>query len=421
MGNIPWVPVPGVPAAIRDRLGVRRGHDEIIYLVSPAGWPNYGDELIARGWLRHLARTRPRARVVLDCHSPGQAGLLLRDIHPRAVFVDTLWQLTQYASNRTRTDGPDPDTPWVWVADAATRFGPAPRLAEGVDVFRRASSVHLLGGGYVNAVWPHHVSLVAAIAELARTAGVAAYASGQGLLPRAPEPAWSVLEKAVAEFDVFDVRDVASADALAPTPALRQTGDDAWLTIDDADTLQKPESMTPDGGVTLCIQGDLTDDFAWHGHRGAPALAEFVHATLDAWDVPGDAVTVVEGIPGRDRDIVVRLGDRLHGARTVPFLDVWHRGMPAGLGNTWISTRFHPHLVAAAAGDSGVAVIPRPDYYAAKHGSLTAAGSRWTVVADPEVIPDRPIAGGFAQDARARRVSEKHALAERLYPRRRGF
>lgn len=419
MGNIPWVPVPGMPAAIRDRVRARRGYEEIIYLISPAGWPNYGDELIARSWLRHLARTRPRALVVLDCHSPGQAGLLLRDIHPRAVFVDTLWQLTRYASNRTRTDGPDPDAPWDWVADAATRFGPAPRLAEGVDVFRRASSVHLLGGGYLNAVWPHHISLVAAVAELVRSTGVPAYATGQGLLPLAGEPARSVLLKAVEEFSVFDVRDAASLEALAGTPAVRGTGDDAWLGLDGRDAFHMPMNPAAGGGVTLCVQGDLTEDFTMRGRSGTAALAEFVCATLDAWEVPGDAVTVVEGIPGRDRDVPVRLGDRLTGARTIPFLDLWRRGLPVGAGDTWISTRFHPHLVAAAAGDSGVAVIPRRDYYATKHESLAASGSRWTVVDDPEVIPDRPTTGGFDPDARARLVADKRALADRLYPRRR--
>ncbi|MEE4024634.1 polysaccharide pyruvyl transferase family protein [Gordonia sp. PKS22-38] len=420
------MPVPGVPTALRDRFRNRRGDDEIIYLISPAGFPNYGDELIARAWLRELARRRPRAMVVLDCHSPGQAGLLLRDLHPRAVFVDTLWQLTHYASDRERTDGPDPDTPWIWVADAATRLGPAPRLAEGVDVFRRATSVHILGGGYLNAVWPQHVSLVAAVAELTRATGVPVYATGQGLLPQLGEPAWSVLRKGIEDFAVFDCRDAASADALAGAGSTRHTGDDAWLGLDDPDVVrtpdleQKPGSSNPGGagaGVTLCVQGDLADEFSARGRTGLDALTEFVRATLDAWEVPGEAVTVIEGIPGRDREVPLRLGERLKGARTIPFLGVWRRGLPVGFGDTWISTRFHPHLVAAAAGDSGVAVIPRPDYYATKHGSLTAGGSRWTVVDDPEVIPEPPSAGGFDGAARRRAVSTKRALADELYPR----
>lgn len=397
------------------------GDDEVIYLIAPSGHPNYGDELIARAWLQHLARVRPDATVILDSHTAGQAGLLLHGIHPKVVFVDTLWQLTHYAADTTRTDGPDPTQPWTWVAQAATELGLAPRLAEGVDAFRNASSVHLLGGGYINQVWPHHVSLVVAAAELARTTGATAFASGQGLIPRVEGPAWSVLRDASAEFTVFDVRDEASSVALSGVGSRRHTGDDAWLALDrpsGAGGLREPDPMAT-GGVTLCLQSDLTDDFTAHGMTGPDALARVVGSVLDAWRVPGSAVTVIEGIPGGDLDIPSRLGDRLEGATIIPFIDIWRSGLPVGRGDTWISTRFHPHLVAAAAGDSGVAIIPRPDYYATKHRSLAAAGSRWTIVDDPDVIPARPTAGGFSTDDRDRAVAAKRALAHRLYPRRR--
>ena len=90
------------PASVVDKLRdpglmdkLRRR--EIIYLIAPSGYPNYGDELIARAWLRYLSKERPRATVVLDCHSPGQATLLFRGIHPRTIFVDTIWKLTVHA------------------------------------------------------------------------------------------------------------------------------------------------------------------------------------------------------------------------------------------------------------------------------------------------------------------------------------
>ena len=46
---------------------------QLIYLVAPTGFPNFGDEYIAAAWLRTLARRRPGARVVLDCPNPGSA------------------------------------------------------------------------------------------------------------------------------------------------------------------------------------------------------------------------------------------------------------------------------------------------------------------------------------------------------------
>ena len=69
-------------------MAVRR-----LYLVAAAGYPNYGDELITAQWLRYLAQHEPEAEIWVDCHNPGGAALLFRDLHPNLHFVDTVWQL----------------------------------------------------------------------------------------------------------------------------------------------------------------------------------------------------------------------------------------------------------------------------------------------------------------------------------------
>ncbi|NEA29975.1 polysaccharide pyruvyl transferase family protein [Actinomadura bangladeshensis] len=61
----------------------------MFYLVGTTGFPNYGDELIAAMWLRHLAETAPDVEVWLDCPSPGPAQVLLGDIHLKSRFTDT--------------------------------------------------------------------------------------------------------------------------------------------------------------------------------------------------------------------------------------------------------------------------------------------------------------------------------------------
>lgn len=65
----------------------------IIYLIGPCGNPNFGDEFIARTWIRHLAREHPNAQVVLDCHTPGSAAVLLGGEHPHLTVVDTVWRI----------------------------------------------------------------------------------------------------------------------------------------------------------------------------------------------------------------------------------------------------------------------------------------------------------------------------------------
>ncbi|MFM9377929.1 polysaccharide pyruvyl transferase family protein [Gordonia sp. VNK21] len=387
---------------------------DLIYLVCPAGFPNYGDELIAQAWLRHLARHRPLATVVVDCPRPGAAALMLRRANRRAVFVNTLWELTGYAHGADR-DGIDPQAPWEWVAQAASRFGPAPREGHGVDMLLRARTLHLLGGGYVNAVWPQHVSLVAALAAVARTTGARAAATGQGLLPAVTGGAAQRLSDDLRGFDIVDVRDQPSHDLIADQPGASFSGDDAWLS--PAIDPERP-AVAPSGRVVLCAQSDLTDDFEHGGLRGAGALAGYLTEVLDHWRVPGDRVIVIEAIPGLDMVVPGLMGERLSGAQRLSFLDVWENGLPLRGGHTWLSTRFHPHLVAAAAGEPGVAVVPKPDYYGTKHASLRALGSDWPIVAGGDLVPDRPPAdGGFTADAVTSARRRKRALADRLYPR----
>ncbi|MFT3715091.1 MAG: polysaccharide pyruvyl transferase family protein [Gordonia sp. (in: high G+C Gram-positive bacteria)] len=399
-------------ASLRHRARRAVESRDLIYLVSPAGHPNYGDELIAEAWLTYLARHRPLATVVVDSPRPGQAALLLRHANRRAIFVSTLWELTRYSAQDPPPADVDPAQPWDWAARAASRFGPAPMEGHGVDLLLRATTLHLVGGGYVNAVWPHQVALVAAIAEVARTTGARAVGTGLGLTPPVPGLAGERLRTDAAAFEVIDVRDRPSMDLLDQIPGASFDGDDAWL----SPRVRRPKRPGRSDPVILCAQGDLTDDFRRGDRTGLPALAEFIEATLDAWSVPGHDVTVVEGMPASDRKVADLLGDRLAGATVVPFIDVWRDGLPTGTGATWLSTRFHPHLLAAASGDSGVAIVPKPDYYGTKHASLIEAGSAWTLAADGDTIPDRPTAGGFSADAVRTAQKTKTDLAARLYP-----
>ncbi|EGD53711.1 polysaccharide pyruvyl transferase family protein [Gordonia neofelifaecis] len=374
---------------------------DVVYLVTAAGFPNFGDELITEAWLRHLAMRRPFTRVVVDSPHPGQSALLLRRANRRAVFVDTVWRLTN-----SPADLRSPALAETLATDA--------RSDVGAELLLRARTVHIVGGGFLTDLWPRHRSLVAIVATVARTTGARAIATGAGLTPGFTGSALDGFHADAEQFDVFDVRDRPSADFIGPLSGATSTGDDAWLSPRVAAPGDRTHSF---GELMLCIQGDLTADFAWRGRRGPDALTAFVRATLDEWRVPGSDVTVVECNPGLDLLIADRLGSRLGDARRVPFRELWESGLPTGGGRTWLSTRFHPHLVAASAGDSGVAVIPRPDYYGAKHGSLIAAGSAWTVVSGDADVPAPPTAGGFTADAAAANRSRKQALANRLYPR----
>lgn len=371
----------------------------LYYLIAPTGFPNFGDELIAAGWLRHLAEVAPEATVWLDCHTPGQAQVLLGALHPNVRFTDTLWRLSW--------DAPS-EEPWevaAWVAAAVADPGKAPRWTHGLELLSRADVVHLLGGGYVNGIWPKHLGLLAGAGAALRRSGGRGALTGLGLTPAHPDAA-ALLRTLVEPFEVVDVRDRPSAELLGIAPGV----DDAFLALPGGH-LADPASVWPEQEppeVMLCLQSDLLE-------VGAARLAGAVLAMLDAWSVRPEAVCVVEGIPRVDREIFELLAPHLPGARFLPFAAVWDHGLPVAPAQTWISTRFHFHLVAAAAGAAGVALSVHPDFYGTKHRSLIDAGSGWVLADDLDAVPARPAGGGFARTELERFRQAKLDLAKLVY------
>lgn len=423
----------GARAAADARWGRPREAQQPVYLVAPAGHPNHGDEQLLAGWLRYLRHRLPGTPVVVDCHTPGQAAVLHHAEHPDVLFTDTLWRLAGEHSDAAEAIG--------FCRRAVTDLGVRPALASGVDLLRGASVVHLIGGGYVNDQWPHHLGVAAGAGEAGRLSGARVVATGQGLMPC---DRVDVLADAFRDFDRVTVRDAASRDLLAETDVpVSLVGDDGWLALTATGGFDPSDhpvySFDPDTcrDLVLCAQSDLVD----------PAtLAEAVARVLAAWKVPGERMTVVEAIPGGDRVVWDMVCARaaahpddddevgralaeldLPAARFVSFQELWASGVPARAGQAWLSTRFHPHLFAAARGASGVALRSGSDYYDVKHGSLAAAGSPWTLLsaaalagpaasADEAAIPPMPTSGGFAPVAVTSLIEAAETLADGLYP-----
>lgn len=370
------------------------------YLVATSGFPNFGDELILDGWLRHLDEVAPNAEVWVDTPSPGPSQLLFGPAHPRVRFVDTLWRLCWEAPSENAWEVAS------WVQSAVADPGMAPRWHQGIAALHRLDVVHVVGGGYVNAVWPRHLGVLAGAAAAARRSGARAALSGHGLTPE-PPGAGPLLRALADRFDVVDVRDAESGKLLGIDPGV----DDAFLTIGQGHRTATPEQAWPDQtppSVMICLQSDMND-------VGTASVAGATLSMLRSWGVSPEQVCVVEGIPRVDREVYALIEHEMPGARFYPFVDVWARGLPVSAGQTWISTRFHPHMIAAAAGATGVAISISPDYYATKHRSLIELGSGWTLVEDLNDVPDRPTGGGFASGAVHRLRRQKCDVACAIY------
>lgn len=367
-----------------------------VYLIGVAGHPNFGDEAITRGWLRWLAKHRPHDEVWLDVPNPGGAAALHHGEHPHLVTVDTVHRLGWEAQSED-------------VAEVAAHArgvieepGRSPRWVAGLDALRTADSVHLVGGGFVHARHPNTASVVAAMLWAAARPGIRTAVTGAGLTPSSPE--LDVLYRELGPLlDVAAVRDPDSATVL---PGSAVAPDDVWLGGLEQHLDRRGGQRESGSHVMVLVQGD--------GHERHDDLTATVIAQMEAWGVESGQYSVVEANPPVDGHVRATLEERFGPHRFYPFVEVNARGLPVAPGQRWISTRYHPHLLAAAGGASGVAISVSDGYYDVKHRAVEAAGSAWPVVG----IGSEPVDAGGPGDLpdRARRHTEAVTdLANRIY------
>jgi hypothetical protein len=148
-----------------------------------------------------------------------------------------------------------------------------------------------------------------------------------------------------------------------------------------------PRSRGWDHTTVLCLQDDLV-----RADRGE--VLAYVVRLLRHWGRERGRVVMLECLPPGDLHGWEELRRHVPRLELLTFDRLWHEGLPEGENVRWISTRFHPHLVAAAGGAPGVALALGGDYYRAKHDSLVDLGSSWSVVDDLAVpLPPLPHAG----------------------------
>ena len=380
---------------ISNRLSFRRARTRpVFYLVSAAGVPNFGDEFITRAWLDWLNRRHPEADVWLDCIEPGRASHLFAGTHPRLATTNTLWQLAHINSV------PDPRANAERAAQSVRMLG-TPQMDLGLEMLRTVSSVHLLGGGYLNAVWPANLALVGAVAQLARSFGIRAFATGQGFLPLATEVhGW--LRAQLAEFDYVESRDAEGALSLG----VKRGVDDAFLAFGSPRPIYTSQDV-PD--VMVLMQGDFLSGGDAVGTE--ESLVRFVERFA-----PHGRFGIAEGLPPVDARFADPLRERFPDAEFYPFMRLWQEGLPMRGGQKWLTSRFHFHLLAAAAGAAGTVVDVRPGYYSVKHRLLLDLGTGWTLADDlgAAEVPEPARNSGFVGEV-AVLEREKDAVARSLY------
>jgi hypothetical protein len=290
-----------------------------------------------------------------------------------------------------------------FAAQAARQpgFGYAHRAA-GIELLHSADLVHIIGGGYVNGIWPRHLTFLAAGHVLATELGKKVAMTGQGLMPNAASG--ELLDRLTSAYVVVDVRDAASRDLLSSSN-VTDSGDDSLLAVDDDRVYDKRDSVS----TMMCFQSDLVEG-------DVEALATSAVETAKAWGLRPEKIGYLEAIPGQDRVVFEMIESQLPGMRFYPFTEIWREGLPARRGQRWITTRESFHLAAAATGSWGVAFPVKPGYDDVTHQDLIDKGSRWVIGTPGEAAPESHGEAGFGS-ALAGLVEGKQAVAQRVYAR----
>lgn len=372
---------------------------EVIYLIATSGHPNLGDELITAAWLRFLAERRPDAEVWLDCPKPGLASHFFGGMHPGLRTTDIVWRVIW------ETAGMSPEEGFAHVEHRMRHLG-TPSYDIGILGARRATTVHVLGGAYINAVWPHHEGLLRAANVLKELSGARTAATGLALIPSAnPER----VREELASFDEASARDSKSAELAG----VELAADDSMLGLGHLPgyTTQAAQALPDSADVWVCIQRDFADEGVFED-----VVAAARNFLADP-GLTGRTVHYLEAMPGEDRYAYDLLSDLIPEENFVSFLELWNEGLPAEAGQLWFTTRYHLHLLAAACGAAGVAVDIN-DSYRVMHDSLLEAGTGWTLAGRGEAGAKAPSLDPQFRVTGARMRRQKEAEADRIYPRR---
>jgi hypothetical protein len=371
-----------------------------VHLVSTAGHPNFGDELIAASWLRFLAQRQPETDVVLDCPDPGLATYLFEGLHPRVKFTNLLWRVSW------ETIDSEPDEGDAIVDRLVTELG-SPRFDIGLIEARRATTVHLVGGGHVTSNWLHHGRLVRAARRLAEVSEARFVATGLGLVP-AIDP--ERIRDDLAACEHATVRDAASAEVAGVELGVN----DAFLNLPALPGFgARPDPTGRPGDVWIDLQCDLAEPEVFD------RMVAGVRALIESGAFEGRTLRYIEAIPGHDRDgrAFNLLSDLIPAENFMSFVRLWHEGFPGGPGQTWITTRYHFHQLAAAMGADGIAIEIDDAYYRNKHRSLAELGTGFAIApVDFDELP-APAADPEFRLKAGRLHRAKLDEAEKLYPR----
>lgn len=373
----------------------------MLYLLGGSGVPNYGDELIAKLWLEHIERSQPDRRVFIECTNPSVSAVRMQHRNWRASHVSIVRQVL----------GDQPmDSFWKSFERGYKffhrgGFSKTKRLFGMEEIFEGSEIFHMVGGGYISTNWPRTGFLLGFAGSLKGTFGTRVMATGVGLMPMEPPPVEyrRMFRRAIEGFEFIETRDTASARFLR-----KMSGRDDIAHAGLDDTFLEPIRGAGGGHPrTLHLSSFLVGDELSELVGRLRALKPEIERTFER-------VLFWNCAPARDRPSAAAVKEVFPESIEA---DVWSLvdDLPVRPGDFMITTRFHPHLLAARAGAQGYYLEGDGPYYRTKHRSVVGLGSPFRNYTTLDEFGFGSPAPATIVDLDADRVAQKQAAADRIY------
>lgn len=376
-----------------------------LYLVGAGGGPNFGDDLIGRVWVEYLTKKYPNRTIWLDTRNAGvTAGYFSKYKNVKA--VDTFWKLR----NLSASAGENIEDRIEWLNKKIKHLGTPKYDIHLKNIEKNVESIHFVGGGYVNSMWSANLLLFAQAAFLKeKNLSIKVYITGAGLTPTSDNFS-HMFKKITKTFDFIEGRDSQTAKELNVTKGI----DDVWMSFSDKFQDNKPvwkrNAVNPN--IMLLIQKDFNSG------KEQSLLETAVDIIRHQPNFSSDTtIGVAEAIPAKDYWVFPAVKKEFpdNNISFYSFQNLWENGFPAGENTTWITTRFHYHLIGSSFGSRGIVLTTGSKYYDVKHMSLINNGTGWNIMNIDNVSSYQATKNNEWQQNVAKLSDKKFTLAENLY------
>jgi polysaccharide pyruvyl transferase WcaK-like protein len=342
---------------------------KIIYLVSAAGNPNFGDDLIAVFWIRWLRERYPDHHIVIDCLNPSTFSIVLQ--HYQLLYgvmpVNYLWRITYELGGRGFYEGQQE----VQSAFAGNVWRHKHLTWPLKQIVARIDTIHFIGGGYLSDKWAANLALLPAAVCLKKQCGARLVMTGAGISLTNPALQYDLLPW-LAAFDHASARDGTTSALLKEAGAKDMTMvDDIVLGLPMVNGSSTTVARDGKTKLVICMQRDVftSEDYA----RMSRCLLGHIRSAdsmIETWQCH----------PGSDDLFSEFLDDMGVEHSHIPYMECLDRtflqASDDAVSTFCIGSRFHFHFVNAWKGRMG-AFLSSGDYYDTKHELVVGIGSGW--------------------------------------------